>query len=68
MVKPIVSQSEFLHYADRLRRSKNKTERDSILLGFNPVEEYPVLLHKKLLNQHALITGCLLYTSDAADE
>lgn len=47
----------FLDYADRLRKSSNPTERRSVLLGTSAVHEYPVLLDKKLLNEHMLITG-----------
>lgn len=50
-------QSAFLNNADRLLRSKNLNERRSVLLGVHATDEYPILLDRRLLNEHALITG-----------
>lgn len=50
-------RASFLDYADRLLKSNNPIERRSVLLGTSAVHEYPVLLDKKLLNEHVLITG-----------
>lgn len=41
----------------RMLTSKNKAERDHVYLGRSVYGDYPVLLHLKLLQQHAHILG-----------
>lgn len=53
-------------YVRRIRRSRCETEDDQgniiresdhLLLGFSTEEDYPVLLHKDILREHAHLTG-----------
>ena len=47
----------FDHYTERMRRSENETERESLLVGFNPHHEYPIVIDTELLLEHMHITG-----------
>lgn len=49
--------SEFDGYTYRLVHSRNPIERESLLLGYNPTHEYPLLLHRDLLFEHMHIVG-----------
>ena len=58
--------SSWAAYTARLRESRHETsyrlgepvrERDHLLLGFNPSEDYPILLDRSILNRHAHVTG-----------
>ena len=52
-----MSVTEMDRYTERMRRSKNKAERESLLVGFNPHHEYPIVLDTELLLEHMHITG-----------
>lgn len=49
------------HYWDavvrRLLNSRNKLEREHVLLGLHAEYGYPILLHKKLLREHVHVLG-----------
>ena len=53
----LMSATEMDRYTERMRRSKNKTERESLLVGFNPHHEYPIVIDTELLLEHMHITG-----------
>jgi hypothetical protein len=44
-------------YSHRLSKSKNKTEKNSIILGSHQTLEYPILLDTDLLREHMHILG-----------
>ncbi|MBX9681649.1 MAG: type IV secretion system DNA-binding domain-containing protein [Gemmataceae bacterium] len=45
------------NYVNRMVESKDHLEKEHYLLGFSVFGDYPVLLHKDILNQHYHITG-----------
>ena len=56
------NKSDELHaawdtYIDRIQNSDNPIERDSLLLGFDPIRDVPILLPTTVLNEHAHILG-----------
>lgn len=50
-------QSRTDGYANRLADSTNRIERNSIMLGYHPTTEYPILLDTELLREHMHILG-----------
>ncbi|MDQ3331442.1 MAG: type IV secretion system DNA-binding domain-containing protein [Planctomycetota bacterium] len=44
-------------WVGRMLNSEDEEERDHLLLGVSLYNDYPVLLHRSLLNQHGHITG-----------
>lgn len=49
--------SEWDTYVDRIIQSNDALEREHYLLGMSLFGDYPVLLHKKILDQHYHMTG-----------
>ncbi|MCC7333539.1 MAG: type IV secretion system DNA-binding domain-containing protein [Pirellulaceae bacterium] len=45
------------NYVDRIINSEDKTEREHLLLGASEVGDYPILLHREILDQHVHILG-----------
>ncbi len=45
------------HYAERLRNSPNSLEGEHLWLGVHTYDDYPVLLHRNILGEHAHILG-----------
>lgn len=44
-------------YVDRIINSEDELEREHLFLGTSEVGDYPILLHREILNQHAHILG-----------
>lgn len=49
--------SDWHCFVERLRKSPNELERDHLWLGVHAEEDYPVVLHRSILNEHAYIVG-----------
>lgn len=51
------STGEWSRYVDRIQKSNDKTERESLWIGQHAEAGYPVLLHREILHEHAHILG-----------
>jgi hypothetical protein len=51
------TDSEWDVYVSRLVNSQHALEREHLLVGFSVFGDYPVLLHKAILDQHYHLTG-----------
>ena len=51
------TDSEWDVYVSRLVSSRHPLEREHLLVGFSLFGDYPVLLHKTILDQHYHLTG-----------
>lgn len=51
------TDSEWDVYVSRLVSSQHPLEREHLLVGFSQFGDYPVLLHKAILDQHYHLTG-----------
>jgi hypothetical protein len=51
------SMTNWACWAERLLRSDNPKEKDHLWLGAHTYDDYPVLLDRKLLGEHAYIVG-----------
>ncbi len=45
------------HYVERIVNSADELEREHLFLGTSEVGDYPILLHREILDQHAHILG-----------
>ena len=49
--------SDWQGYVDRLQHSKSAVAREHLWLGAHATEDYPVLLHRSILGEHAHLLG-----------
>jgi len=56
-MKVKMSASDMDLYAERMRLSSNDTEKQSLLIGYNPHHEYPIVVDTELLLEHMHMTG-----------